>query len=64
MFYITGKPTLLELGTEVYIHYKILYKFALASLFGDEDTDIQALPASVNFRCLNSPSSLLFLVWF
>jgi len=29
MFYITGKPTLLGPGTEVYVHYNILFKFSL-----------------------------------
>jgi len=29
MFYITGKPTLLGPGTEVYIQYNVLFKFAL-----------------------------------
>jgi len=29
MFYITGKPTLLGPGTEVYVHYNVLFKFAL-----------------------------------
>jgi len=38
-------------GTKVYVHYNVLFKFALV-LIGDEDTDIEALPASVNFRCL------------
>jgi len=27
MFYLTGKPTLLGSGTEVYVHYKVLFKF-------------------------------------
>jgi len=39
------------IGTEVYVHYKVLFKLAF-SLIGDEDTDIEALPASVNCRCL------------
>jgi len=29
MFYITGKLTLLGPGTEVYVYYKVLFKFAL-----------------------------------
>jgi len=40
MFYITGKPTLLGPGTEVYVHYKVLFKFALVN-YVDEDTDMR-----------------------
>jgi len=39
-----------KLGTEVYIHYNVLFK--LLQFNGDEDTDKEALPESVNFRCL------------
>jgi len=28
MFYITGKPTLMGPGTEVYVRYNVLFKFA------------------------------------
>jgi len=32
MFYITGKLTLLVPGTEVFVHHKVVFKFALVYL--------------------------------
>jgi len=48
MFYITGKPTVLEPGTEVFIRY-VFYN--LLKFNGDEDIDIEALPVSVFRLC-------------
>jgi len=33
MFYITGKPTLLEAGAEVYVHHNVLFKFHIRFKF-------------------------------
>jgi len=51
MLYITGKPILLGPETEVYVRCNA-FKKNFAYVNGDEDTDIEALPTSVNFRCL------------
>jgi len=50
MFYITGKPTLLGPGNEVYV--RCVFSKMLLKFNGDEDTDIEALCVSVNFRSL------------
>jgi len=52
MLYITGTPILLGPETDVYVRCNVCF-FNFAYVNGDEDTDIEALPTSVNFRCLS-----------
>jgi len=48
MLYIIGKLTLRGPGTKVYVRYNVFLNFAYVN--GDADTDIEALPVSVNLR--------------